>query len=350
MSQGALPPEEMEKLFHFRENYDGSVVPLYPVYDPDYRGEQYRDWGDESDWYIWVTSPNGLQRVRGFPERSLYFGKQVESSHDIYIPFFSFYTQSALFPDVQTLVSRLLVDVRHLSTSMSKIGLFDYLSRNGNLNPDQFVKSEVEYIFTTCRSMYETLYFVIKNTWGHIEILEGGKQELPKKFGDVALDSDGNPEDLTYLKEELELPDKLAEYFVDAAEDFANIRDARDKIIHHGKSLRTIFLAEDGLAVKIDEELFEGFDVWSDEQINENNLAPIWPIIAYVQRATFDALNNYVASLTDSITFPDPIAPDYTVFLRGDTIRYLPYLGYLIEVDPWGVYILEDVKQRYIDQ
>jgi hypothetical protein len=347
MTRRTIPKDEMQKLFHIRDDYDGGLIPQYPVYNPGYDGDQYRDWGDESDWYLWVVNDDKLERIRGFPEQSLYFGTEAESSEDIYFPFFSFFNQTALYPELMTPVERLLIDVRQISTSMSKIGLFDHLSRDGGLFSDQFVKSEIEYIFTTCRSMYESLQLVARHTWDNIELLDGGKQQLPRKFSDIALDGD-NPVDIEYLTEERGLPEKLAEYYVDAAEDFARIRNARDDIIHSGKAVGTIYQTEDGLAVRSEEEFFAAFDVWEEENLIENDIAPLWPALAYVIQATMSALNGFVNTINECVKFPDPIAPDHAVFLRGDSIRYLPYLAYLIEVDPWGIYILEDVKQRYI--
>lgn len=349
MTRRTLPKDEIEKLFHIRDDYDGGTIPLYPVYDPDYDGDQYRDWGDDAAWYVWAAAGDELERLRGFPERSLYFGTEAESPDDIYFPFFSFYNQTALYPELVTPVERLLIDVRHISTSMSKIGLFDHLSRDGGLFPGQFVKSEIEYIFTTCRSMYESLQLVARHTWDNIKILDGGKQQLPRKFSDIVLDGD-DPVDIDYLKEERGLPDELAQYYVDAAEDFARIRNARDSIIHHGKAVDTVFHTKDGLAVRSGEEFFAAFDVWDETDLIENELAPLWPALAYVIQATTNALNGFVNAINKCVKFPQPIAPDHVVFLRGDSIRYLPYLSYLINVDPWGTYILEDVKQRYLTE
>lgn len=349
MTRRTLPKDEIEKLFHIRDDYDGGIIPLYPVYDPDYDGDQYRDWGDDAAWYVWAAAGDELERLRGFPERSLYFGTEAESPDDIYFPFFSFYNQTALYPELVTPVERLLIDVRHISTSMSKIGLFDHLSRDGRLFPGQFVKSEIEYIFTTCRSMYESLQLVARHTWDNIKILDGGKQQLPRKFSDIALDGD-DPVDIDYLKEERGLPDELAQYYVDAAEDFARIRNARDSIIHHGEAVDTIFQTEDGLAVRSGDGFFAAFDVWDEADLIENELAPLWPALAYVIQATTNALNEFANAINECVKFPEPIAPDHAVFLRGDSIRYLPYLSYLINVDPWGTYILEDVKQRYITE
>lgn len=230
---------------------------------------------------------------------------------------------------------------------MSKIGLFDHLSRDGGFFPSQFVKSEIEYIFTTCRSMYESLQLVVRRTWDNVELLDGGKQQLPRKFSDVALDGD-NPAEIEYLIEERGLPEELAQYYVEAAEDFARIRNARDDIIHKGKAVDTIFQTEYGLAVRSSEDFFAEFDAWDEDDLLENELAPLWPALAYVILATMMALNRFVNTISECVKFPEAIAPAHAVFLRGDSIRYLPYLSYLIDVDPWGVYILEDVKQRYI--
>ena len=63
MTRRTLPKDEIEKLFHIRDDYDGTIIPLYPVYDPDYDGEHYRDWDDDSAWYIWAATGDELERL-----------------------------------------------------------------------------------------------------------------------------------------------------------------------------------------------------------------------------------------------------------------------------------------------
>lgn len=347
MTRDSFPRSEMGKLHHIRDDYEGPQVPLIPVYDPEHDGEQDEEWGELSDWYFWIVHDNELQRMKGYPAQNKYFGTEAADWRDTYYPFFDFYTQRALFTNVTTLTEYLLTDVRHLSTSIAKIGLFDHLYQSASFNPDRFVRSEIEYIITTCRSMYETLYDVIKNTWGHIEIDE--KQQLPGDFKGV-LTTGGEPAEVEYLREERKLPEHLAEFFADEAEHFLRVREARNSIVHYGDSVDVIFRGSDGLSVSKDDTILSHFDAWNEEDISDNGTAPLWPPIAQVIRTTLNALNRYSSALQKEIRFPDPIAPGYATFVRGDCIHYLPSLQYLIDTDPYGVYIREDVKQRFMDE
>lgn len=343
---------ELDKLFHLRDDYHGEI-PLYPVYDPEYDGEQYRDLDEFSEWYIWVTNEKGeLDRLAGYPDRGLYFGTEAEHWSDIHYPFFNFYIQQAMFSNVTPNIDPLIVDVRHLSTSMAKIGLFEYLSRRAKTHLSHFVISEVEYIITTCRSMYERLQRVIKATWEQVEYREkeGQPMQMPEKFARIALE-DGEPASSEDLQLKRNLPEEIADYYENEADGFSKIRELRNKIMHEGETISRLYITEDGIAVKRDNDLFEPFsDVWDEEDVKENNLAPLWPMLAYIIRETSHALNRFVLAISDCIEFPEPIAPDHLMFLRGGGTRYLPYLDYLIEVDPWGVYIVEDVRQRILGE
>lgn len=350
MTQDTFPKSEMEKLHHIRDDYGGSYVPLIPVYDPEYEGERDDEWGDLSDWYFWIVHDDKLKRMKGYPSQNTYFGTKAADWRDTYYPFFDFYTQRALFTNVSTLTDYLLTDVRHLSTSIAKIGLFDHLYQTGTFNPDRFVRSEIEYIITTCRSIYETLYSVIKNTWEFIEIPE--KQQLPDDFKNV-LTTGGEPVEVEYLREERKMPENLAQFFADEAEHFLTIREARDSIIHQGDAVEAIFRGSDGLSVRTEDTILSHFSyAWNEDDISTSGVgtAPLWPPIAYAMRTTINALNRFVSALLKDVDFPDPIAPGYAVFVRGDCTHYLPSLEYLIETDPYGVYIREDVRQRFIEE
>ncbi|SNR43064.1 hypothetical protein [Halorubrum vacuolatum] len=350
MSRGSIKKDELDRLFHFRDNINPEELPLYPVYDPDYDGEEYRDWGDESDWYIWAVQDDELTRLRGWPSENIYFGTEATSWRDVHSKFFEFYIQCAMFRDTSTLVNMLLSDLRHLSSSMAQIGLFDYLIQEGNSNSTHFIKTEIEYILTTCRSMYETLQKVIRNTWDRVELQDGGgTNTLSKKFSSMALHGD-DPVEVDQLTEDYGIPEEFAEYYVDAAEPFAKIRDARDSIVHHGKTVGPIFRSSSGLGVSTDDPVLHYFEnEWDSEHISENKVAPLWPVLAYIIRESIRAMNKFVDSITDLVKFPEQMAPEHIVFIRGESIEYLANLNYLMETDPWGVYLREDARQLYID-
>lgn len=340
---GEIGESDLEKLFHIDvENLQGRSVPLLPVYAPNYDGDQYRDWDDDSPWYIWVDSGEELTRVRGYPEKSNYFGTEFAEEEDIILHFLEFYVQHLCWPGVLGTIKRIETDVRNLAACMSKIAVYQQLAPASTFEIQPFVITELEYIFATCRSLYDLLQHLSWKMWQGVELFDGGGNELPRhSFAQMALSGD-EPLPSEELVESYGIPPSLAEFYESAAEHFSLVRDFRDDIIHYGESIDLIFATEEGFAIQASTEPFSEFGVWDEDTFLENDLAPLWPVTAHVIEQTLGAMDQFTRAFAEDIAVLPRVAPDYNVFLRGHHVTNILHLQSLIEDDVWGEQFIND--------
>lgn len=340
---GGIKKSELGKLFHIdEENLAGRVVPLIPVYDEDYQGDEYREDWEWPHWYLWVENSGELTRLQGEPLKGRYFAKEMVSDDDIYVPFLDFYNQHLSWAEVMGTISRIETDLRNLAACMSKIATYQQLTENSVYDPQPFVVTELEYIFSVCRSLYDLLQNLAWRTWNGVKLEDGGWNELQRKsFARMALSGD-DPIPAEELIEKYGLPDPLGEFYESEAEFFSTIRDFRDDVIHHGESIDLVYDTEDGFAVPSDLHPFDEFDVWDPDDFLENDLAPLWPSVAHVIGHTLGALDRFTRAFAKDMGFLTHIAPDHKVYLRGEYVTNLQFLNSLVEDDVWGKKLIVD--------
>lgn len=343
-----IKSDELEKLFHISEDLHGRAVPLLPVYDTDYDGEQVPDWADDPEWFMWHPDSDGkLHSLNGFPKEGRYFAKEIASDRDIYFPFLHAYTQRASWPDLMGILSNIEDDLRNLATSMAKLGLYQYLATSSSFDTRRFVVSELEYILTVCRSLYDLLQYIAKKSWEKVELKDRDKSQLPSSFADIALHGE-SPIDANDLEESYGLSPTLAQFYEDEAEEFAKIRELRDDIVHHGRTFELIFTTEDGHAVQASSEPFDSFEIWDEDDLMENDIAPLWPFIAHLIHHSITAMHRFQEALFTEISFPPKIAPEYNVYMIGEYIHNLGRLDTLMEDDVWGSPITDEISAELI--
>lgn len=337
--------DELSKLFYLANEFHGRAVPMLPVYDPDYDGEHVPEWADDPDWFLAVIQNGKVNWLDGYPAESRYVGKVAASEQDIFFPFVHFYTQHASWPNLMGILERIEDDIQNLAMCMSKIALFQYLSQSSSFETRRFVVSEIEYIFSVCRSLYDLLQDIARNSWDIVQLEDGSKNSLPSSFASIALSGD-DPVPAKELEEKYGLSPTLAEFYESEADEFARIRSFRDSILHHGQIMDIIFATEEGYSVQSSMEPFASFDVWDSDTFLENDLAPIWPPIAYTISHTIETMNRFSHALTKEIAFPPEIAPDYKVFIRGPYVHNLSRLGELMNENVWGQQLVKEVEQE----
>jgi hypothetical protein len=305
-----------EKLFHLRKDREGRLIPLIPVIDDE--GKIY-SWFDTGAEIIDNLKPVNI--VEG-----LYFAKEMKGDKDVYFRFIDFTYQRAVNKDVFNTFHAMVDDINILSTCISKMELYFGLRKTGRLTLSEtywLVWSEIEHVFTVCRSYFDLLQYLIKMTWDKIELLntELVKQELPGKFSEL-LPKRGK------LKDLYGLTPRLVGFYDSYFDFFLKLKNWRDAVIHYGKKRVMIFVTEKGFGVFINSEPFASFSsIWRPDTFLPNNIAPIRPIISHVIGTTLLAADELIDSLSQEITFPEDIAPGYSVFLRG------PYVNKLLELE-----------------
>lgn len=328
---------ELEKLFHIRDDkLHGRGVPLIHVYDPTFEGEYFPDSEHDSDWYMWHAHDDKLHPIATYGLVSgQYFAKESEQENDIFYPFVHYYTQRASWPEVIGILRHIVDDIHNLATSVSKIALIQSQKDDMGFGVQRYVTTEIEYIFTVCRSLYDDLQFIASRSWNHVEVREGHQNNLPTTFSEMVLSGD-EPRSQEELIDAYGIPETLSIYYNKEAEYFLNVRKSRDEIHHHGGTPDQIFLKDEGFAVDTTRAPFDKFDAWEDDQINQNNLGPLWPFIGHIIETTLNAMNRFQKSFAAQIKLPPPIAPEYYVLMRGEHLPCILHLDSLQEEDVWG--------------
>lgn len=340
---GGIEPEELNKLSHLRDDIGNRAVPILSIYDSDYDTSGLPDWTDNEDWLIFHIHDGEVVPIKGETVVGSYFGTERADEDDLEIPFLNFYYQHASWPDVMGILPQIVADIRLLSVSLMKIASFQYYSQRSSLGYEPFVRSELEYIFGVCRSLYDHVQFIIAKTWEHIEPTGGDWNELSTSFSSVALHGE-EPIDTDQLVEKYNIPIPLAVFYEEEAEIFMKIREYRDNIFHEGETPRRIIKSERGFRVRTQDRPYNQFtDSWNDERVDENGVAPLWPFVAYIIGHTISMINRARGAWAKQIQWPPEIAPGYRHFIRGRHIHQLRHVGDLKEDDPWGDVLIDEI-------
>lgn len=350
--KGEVKFSELEEKTPFTKELRGRVIPTGFIYDPEHDNPNLPDFTDDEDWLNFVPGPDGdLRFFIGEPIEGVYLGKEPEEpENDLKITFLELYYQRLSWPDIAGLFPKVIDDLRNLATSLSKLALYQKTLPGSSMGLHRFVQTELEYLFVTSRSMYDNLQFIASNTWDKVHATredDDFSDSLPtSSFRKMALHG-GDPVSPDTLQERYGIPEGLAEFYSEEAEEFQKIRDFRDAVAHQGDSPDIIFRTEEGLAVKVNSNPYSQFDVWNEEQINENNLAPLWPFAAHIVDHTISALDRFVSGLLDKpLHLPHELAEEYNVYIRGPHIPNINYLDNLMSDDDWGRKFTDSVDER----
>ncbi|AFK19205.2 hypothetical protein E6P09_10520 [Haloferax mediterranei ATCC 33500] len=352
--KGEVEFSELEKKTPFTTALRGRVIPAGNIYDPEHDNEELPDFTQGEDWLNFVPDAEGnLRFYKGEPISGVYFGKEPANPEtDLNNTFVELYYQRLSFPHIAGLVPSLLDDLRNLATVLSKMAHYQSNIPSGSWAIQRFIQTELEYLFLQSRSIYDGLQFIIANTWKMIYSVEEEDDfsaQLPtSSFRKMALiGEDQEPISADSLVKKYGIPESLAEFYSNEAPIFSKIRDFRDSIVHHGDSPETIFITEDGLAVDTTAEPYCKFDIWENNQLLENELAPLWPFVAYVVKQTVTALDRFLSGLlAKPLHLPYKLAEGYDVYMRGPHITNLNHLDSLISSDQWGEEFVNTVEDR----
>lgn len=326
----------------------GRVIPNTVFYDPDFDADNVPDNIKDEDWFMLVPSPRGgLDWVFAESISSTYFGAEcANDERDIMMDFLDVYYQFLSWPDIMGILPDIIDDIRNISACISKLAIYQSISKETTSHLRRFVITEIEYLFSVCRSLYDLLQFIIKNTWNKLQI-EGDstKTTLKSAFSDMVLQGK-EPRTANDLMDQYNLPESFAGFYEEQSEFFLKIRTFRDNIAHEGETVETVFFKDEGIAVHTDEKPYNLFGVWEDSWKDDNGLAPIWPFISTIVSETINSLESYINSLIgDGIQVPPPIAPGYNLYIRGGHVQNLKYIGDLMGDDIWGSDLENRVKK-----
>jgi len=250
-----------------------------------------------------------------------YLGKQAARANDISFPFVEFLWQRASWPAVVRTLPRIRRDLRNFGTCLAKIDhYFESADRLG-FGARAFVATELEYLFTLSRSMFDLIQEVIRAIWDQTQFLndpvrQKAKRRMPKSFADVALKGDTEVP-APNIQQKFQVPRELADAYASIAPFFAQVRRFRDSVVHRGNSVDVVFVTERGFCVDPAAAPFCHFQVWGRKELWFNDkIASLRPFLAHVVVQTLDGCCALLDAMAAGIGFPEQLAPEYGVHQR----------------------------------
>ena len=291
---------------------------------------------DEKEWHMWLVTPDGLIPLKGEPVEADYFGRERQSDRDACVAFLDFMAQRACWIDALHAIGGLSCDIHNLGASLAKVDLFYEASKDRKTEVARFVSTEIEYIFGVCRSIFDLLQKTIARLWNRVTPTDKAlqKKNLPESFRAMVM-RDRTRMSVDEIIDRWSIPRQLAEYYFKQGPFFELLRSYRDKIAHHGQDLRFLFVTERGFAISADTEPFATLNVWNDEHMLPNRLASLRPVLAHIITETLRACEEFTDVMQRFVVFPPPIAPGFTLFLRGHHMRELLQMQSILENCLW---------------
>jgi len=344
--ENVFEPSEILEMVPVTDDLGGRVLPSLTFYDPNYDKTLLPDYMDEEDWVLFVRRGDGKYHImKGMAAESAYYGTESASNNrDVLIPFVNTYCQYLSWPDMLGLFPGLIEDIRNFGAVLSKLAVYQRTIEGDDLFTRRMIITELEYLFSTMRRFYDLFQGIASKTWDIVELDSGGTNSMPyDSFSRVAL-SDESPRDAENLAEAYGFPADLATFYSDEAETFSKIKSFKDNMEHHGETVKTIYPGEEGLSVDSTDNPYSQFDVWSDDQIGENGLAPLWPFVAIMINHTLSIMPRFIEALSNGgLGVLPALMPDYNVYLRGQHLHNLARLEELRNEDQWGENFTDDI-------
>lgn len=273
---------------------------------------------DEDEWHLWLPVGDRLQAIKGWSAEGFYFSKAPEAESDVYFEFLDFTAQRACWPSIVPCLTGIRDDLFNVTASLRKFQVLFEASGKYKTESSRFVVTELEYLFSICRSIFDLLQETIRHQWDTVQLLDTSikKKVLPKTFSKVVLSGEllRNANDIS---EKFAVPTELAEYYARHAQFFQLLRTFRDRFVHGGSSIRCIFVTEQGFAVRSSTEPFATFNVWNTEHQQKNGLCSLRPAIAYLVSKTLEACDDYARTVQKIIKYPPSIVPGMMFYMRG---------------------------------
>lgn len=269
-------------------------------------------------WRMWMQiEPDKFMEVHAWPAESFYFAKKPERQSDFYSYTLNFITQRANFTSAQRVIIAIQDDIFNLSASIAKFDVI-FQSSDHRHGAARMAATEFEYVLLVCRSVFDLMQELMAEIWETVTLTDSTarKRSLKKSFADMTLSGD-TPRAAGELQERFGLPEIVANTYERHSRLFLRMRKMRDNFVHRGHSVPTIFRSEDGFYVTKESRTFSDLDIWHDTEAKENGLVPMAPLVGMLIEQTLNACDEFADAMMRIIKFPEPIAPNMHLFMRG---------------------------------
>ena len=275
---------------------------------------------DGCQWRIWTPIATGhlvelkiVDLAEGF-----YFAQQPQSPADAHFQFMEFIAQHTSFPELKFAVVGMMDDISNLSASLSKLQLLHASRNEVGSGIQRMVATELEYILSVCRSLFDLLQEVINKLWKMVTLTNPATTKRPMKgsFASVALFQDA-PATAEKLVEKYGLPQPLADFYVSVTPFFLQLRTIRDNLVHHGSQVQTIFSDDADFLISGHLRPFESMKIWRDHERQPNNLVPLRPAINALVYRTLAVCERFSQVMQQHFQLPPSLVPGMHLFMRG---------------------------------
>ncbi len=284
---------------------------------------------DGTAWRLWFPGPHGLFEAKPVDvSESSYFATAKVAKSDFHSSFLEFLQQRTYWPDITRFIDGIGSDLLNLSACLAKIELiFHHCPRHSN-GYSRMIATEIEYVFLTCRGIFDLLQEIMHRLWKKITLIDQTKKKvsLPEKTYRRVVLEDDHPRTPQEIAERFVLPMEIADVYAKSTPFFFWLRDYRDLIAHSGHTPKHVFRTEQGFAISKEDRPFRDMKIWCDANSGNNELGSVLAVVAHVIRTTFGTCDEFAAVLQRSIQFPPPIAPNHRIFIRGAHTSYLNFL------------------------
>jgi hypothetical protein len=313
------------------ETVDASAlrqIPWFNIKAIDGRRINLMPHWDGTKWNMYVFHQGTAIRMQIVEvDSGDYLSKTPQRPTDIRIPFAETMWQRASFPETTRFVTGILDDFANFSASVSKIQFFH--RQRSQINSGAlalYVSTELEYILSLCRSVFDLLQELISVLWKSFVKLHNAELEstrkartMPSSFADIVIKNGTELVPQAEISAKWGLPEPLSQEYAQAAPLFRNLRRWRDHVVHSGGKMGPIFVDEGGFKVLTTHRLLEWADCWSEKEITETGVGRLEPWLAKVIFGSMDTCNQLIETFARIIQLPEPIAPGLMVFSRNPT-------------------------------
>ncbi|WP_050686914.1 hypothetical protein [Phaeobacter italicus] len=281
-------------------------------------------WENEK-WTLWLPGDGGgLIKMHpvGASNCAYLTRSSLASEEDLYLSFLNFVCQRLSFPETNSFVHAVEDDFHLLAVHAAKLEHF-FLNREriDSTLVSSFVRSEVEALLATARSVFDLSQEIVARIWNdrirlNDEEADSNKNrnKLPASFRKVVLENN-RVRTADRISEKYSLSSRMAEVYEKHSNFFCTLRRSRDLIVHGTKSAGHVFVTERGFAVRKSEQPFDDFN-WQDFHAYNENLVSLKPWLAHVILETIEACSELVESLQSAAHFGGDLFPGYEVRLR----------------------------------
>jgi hypothetical protein len=272
----------------------------------------------DGEWHAWIEAGDQMIKVQMWPAETLYFGTQAERKTDLCLRFLNLIAQRLSCYPLGKKLFALRVDVCNLAASLAKIQLLHRSRKEIPHGVSRMVATEIEYLHSVCRSIFDLWQEVVATVWDGIKLLdtEAKKRQLKQSYAGM-LFSSNKPRTTQALVDWFGIPPPLAECYTRSTAFFTDLREFRDRILHQGGEPPPIFDDESGFLVSAARVPFRGLDIWRPEERHPNDLVPLLPVLNYAIYRTLAICDEFGRTIEGIFQLPPPIVPNFWLQLRG---------------------------------